>query len=126
MSIYLLLLRCYTKISNKSNWLMDFLCCPREIRQKKTAEQAEDSSPNPSSSACDIRIQKQISRSFGKSFPPSKIVLPKLRPYLSPTHCPNTWRAEPQKEKCPFHFRKNPPPRKSKEQGTFFLFGVAE
>ena len=41
-------------------------------------------------------------------------------------HCLNTWRAKPQKEKCPFHFRKNPPPRKSEKQGTFFLFGVAE
>ena len=75
-------------------------------------------------SICDIRIQKQMSRSFGKSFP-QKIVLPKLRPHCSAT-CLNTWKAEPQKEKCPFHFRKNPPPRKSKEQGTFFLFGVAE
>ena len=42
----------------------------------------------------------------------------------SPATCPNTWRAEPQKEKCPFHFKKNPPPRKSKEQGTFFFLGV--
>src|SRR3989344_3203500 len=104
---------------------MDFLCCPREIRQKKTAEQAEDSSPNPSSSACDIRIQKQISRSFGKSFPPQKIVLPKLRPHCSAT-CLNTWKAEPQKEKCPSHFQKKSGARKSEKQGTFFLFGVAE
>jgi len=44
---------------------------------------------------------------------------------LAPPHCPNTWRAEPQKEKCPFHFRKNHP-RENKKQGTFFLFGVAE
>ena len=43
----------------------------------------------------------------------------------APPHCPNTWRAEPQKEKCPFHFRKNHP-RENKKQGTFFLFGVAE
>src|SRR3990167_864159 len=33
-------------------------------------------------------------------------------PYLSPATPPETLRAEPQKEKCPFHFRKNPPPRK--------------
>ncbi|OGJ07123.1 MAG: hypothetical protein A2W52_02690 [Candidatus Taylorbacteria bacterium RIFCSPHIGHO2_02_49_25] len=32
----------------------------------------------------------------------------------------------PKKKKCPFHFRKNPLPRKSKKQGTLFLFGVAE
>ena len=30
----------------------------------------------------------------------------------APPHCPNTWRAEPQKEKCPFHFRKNHPREK--------------
>ena len=52
----------------------------------------ENSSPNPSFSICDIRIQKQMSRSFGKSFPPQKIVLPKLRPHCSAT-CLNTWRA---------------------------------
>jgi len=46
---------------------------------------------------------------------------------LKPRHTARiSLRVEPQKEKCPFHFRKNPPPRKSKEQGTFFLFGVAE
>ncbi|OGY78653.1 MAG: hypothetical protein A3B74_04735 [Candidatus Kerfeldbacteria bacterium RIFCSPHIGHO2_02_FULL_42_14] len=30
----------------------------------------------------------------------------------------------PKKKKCPFHFRKIHPPRKSKEQGTFFFFGL--
>jgi len=46
---------------------------------------------------------------------------------LKPRHTARiSLRAEPQKEKCPFHFRKNPPLRKTKEQGTFFLFGVAE
>src|SRR3989344_1373841 len=59
----------------------------------------ENSSPNPSFSICDIQIQKQISRSFGKSFP-QKIVLPKLRPHCSAT-CPNTWRAEPRKKNTP-------------------------
>jgi len=53
---------------------------------------------------------------------PQKIVLAKPSPHFAPPHCLNTWKAEPQKEKCPFHFRKNPPPRKSKEQGTFFSF----
>ena len=83
----------------------------------------ENSSPNPSFSICDIQIQKQMSRSFGKSFP-QKIALPKLRPHCSAT-CPNTWRAEPQKEKCPFHFQKKLVARKSEKQGTFFIFGVA-
>jgi hypothetical protein len=44
----------------------------------------ENSSTNPSFSICDIRIQKQMSRSFGKSFP-QKIVLLKLRPHCSAT-----------------------------------------
>ena len=57
---------------------------------------------------------------------PQKIVLAKPSQHFAPPHCPETSWAEPQKEKCPFHFRKNLPPRKTKEQGTFFLFGVAE
>src|SRR3989344_1239548 len=84
----------------------------------------ENSSPNPSFSICDIRIQKQISRSFGKSFPPSKIVLPKLRPYESPTHCPNTWRAEPRKKNTLSFFKKKSTPAKSEMQGVFFLSGL--
>src|SRR3989344_7027421 len=49
--------------------------------KRKRMEQAEDSSPDPSSSACDIRIQeKRISRSFAESFP-QKIVSAKLRPH---------------------------------------------
>ena len=83
----------------------------------------ENSSPNPSFSICDIRIQKQISRSFGKSFPP-KIVLPKLRPHWSPTHCPNTWRAEPRKKNTLSFFKKNFTPAKSEMQGVFFLSGL--
>jgi hypothetical protein len=53
-----------------------------EIRQKKIAEQAEDSSPNPSSSACDIRIQKRLAECFAKSFP-QKIVFAKPSPHQS-------------------------------------------
>ena len=69
-------------------------------RQKKTVEQAEDSSPNPSSSACDIRIQKRLAECFAKSFP-QKIVLAKPSPHFAPPHCPNTWRAEPRKKNTP-------------------------
>src|SRR3989338_5026638 len=82
----------------------------------------ENSSPNPSFSICDFQIQKQMSRSFGKSFP-QKIVLPKLRPHCSAT-CPNTWRAEPQKEKCPFHFRKIHPRENQKSKEHFFFLGL--
>src|SRR3990167_5820858 len=92
-----------------------------EFRQKKTAEQMENSSPNPSFSICDIRIQKQMSRSFGKSFP-QKIVLPKLRPHCSAT-CPNTWRAEPRKKNTLSFFKRNFTPAKSEMQGVFFLSG---
>jgi len=83
----------------------------------------ENSSPNPSFSICDIRIQKQMSRSFGKSFP-QKIVLPKLRPHCSAT-CPNTWRAEHQRKMSfPLSKEISPPPnQKCKE---CFSFGVAE
>jgi hypothetical protein len=58
-----------------------YLWKPARISPKQKEEQAEDSSPDPSSSACDIRIQKKgISRSFAESFP-QKIVSAKLRPH---------------------------------------------
>ena len=58
-----------------------YLRKPARISPKQKEEQAEDSSPDPSSSACDIRIQKKgISRSFAESFP-QKIVSAKLRPH---------------------------------------------
>ena len=82
----------------------------------------ENSSPNPSFSICDIRIQKQISRSFGKAIFWGKD-LPKLRPHCSAT-CLNTWRAEPQKEKCPFHFRKNWSRANPKSKEHFFFLGL--
>jgi len=56
----------------------------------------ENSSPNPSFSIFGIPMQKQMSRSFGKSFP-QKIALPKLRPHCSAT-CLNTWKAGPRKK----------------------------
>ena len=96
--------------------------CPPEFPQKKTVEQMENSSPNPSFSICDIRIQKQMSRSFGKSFP-QKIALPKLRPHCSAT-CPNTWRAEPRKKNTLSFFKRNFTPAKSEMQGVFFLSGL--
>ena len=96
--------------------------CPPEFRQKKTAEQMENSSPNPSFSICDIQIQKRMSRSFGKSFPPQKIVLPKPRPHCSAT-CPNTWRAEPRKKNTLSFSKRNFTPAKSEMQGVFFFRG---
>jgi len=91
------------------------------ILSKQKEEQMENSSPNPSFSICDIRIQKQMSRSFGKSFP-QKIALPKLRPHCSAT-CPNTWRAEPRKKNTLSFFKRNFTPAKSRKQGVFFFRG---
>ena len=102
------------------NTFFNFLC-PPEFHQKKTAEQMENFPPNPSFSICDFQIQKQISRSFGKSFP--KIALPKLCPPCSAT-CPNTWRAEPRKKNTLSFFKRNFTPAKSEMQGVFFLSGL--
>jgi hypothetical protein len=82
----------------------------------------ENSSPNPSFSICDIRIQKQMSRSFAKSFP-QKIVFAKLRPHCSATYL-NTWKAEPQKKNTLSFFKRNFTPAKSEMQGVFFLSGL--
>ena len=95
--------------------------CPPRIPPKQIEEQMENSSPNPSSSICDIRIQKQMSRSFAKSFP-QKIVLPKLRPHCSAT-CLNTWKAEPRKKNTLSFFKRNFTPAKSRKQGVFFFRG---
>src|SRR3990170_1397788 len=84
---------------------MSLQIIPPEFRQKKTAEQAEDSSPNPSSSACDFRIQKRISRSFAKSFPPENSFR-KTESALVPPPA-RILGGQNTKEKCPFLFRRN-------------------
>ena len=77
---------------------------PARISPKQKEEQAEDSSPDPSSSACDIQIQKKgISRSLAESFP-QKIVSAKLRP-----HCfrfPRRDSFQKRFEFCPEHTAK--------------------
>ena len=70
--------------------------------------------------------KKQISLVFAKIHTPKKYFSKNRVRIEAPPHCPNTWRAEPQKEKCPFLFQKKSGARKSEKQGTFFLFGVAE
>src|SRR3989338_1381546 len=82
----------------------------------------ENSSPNPSFSICDIRIQKRLAECFAKSFP-QKIVLAKPSPHFVPPHCPNTWRAEPRKKNTLSFFKRNFIPAKSRKQGVFFLSG---
>src|SRR3989344_2794263 len=95
--------------------------CPPRISPKQKEEQMENSSPNPSFSICDIRIQKQMSRSFAKSFP-QKIVLPKLRPHCSAT-CLNTWKAKPQRKMSfPFSRKISPPP--NQESKRHFSLGL--
>ncbi len=74
-------------------------------RQKKTAEQMENSSPNPSSSICDIRIQKQMSRSFGEILSP-KNSFAKTSSALVPPPA-RILGGQSTKEKCPFLFRRN-------------------
>ena len=79
--------------------------------KRKRMEQAEDSSPDPSSSACEI----QISRGFAKSFPPENS-LAKPSPHCSAT-CPNTWRAEPQRKMSfPFSRKISPPPNQESKR----------
>src|SRR3989338_5908516 len=95
--------------------------CPPRIPPKQKEEQMENSSPNPSFSICDIRIQKRLAECFAKSFP-QKIVLAKLSPHCSAT-CPNTWRAEPRKKNTLSFFKRNFPPAKSRKQGVFFFRG---
>src|SRR3989344_9596966 len=75
----------------------------------------ENSSPNPSFSICDIQIQKQISRSFGKSFPPDKL--------FRPADCPNTWRAEPRKKNALSFFRRNHSRANPKSKELFSFWG---
>ena len=89
--------------------------CPLQIFQKQKEEQMEKSSSTPSFSICNIRIQKQMSRSFGKSFP-QKIALPKLRPHCSAT-CPETSRAQHQR-KMSFPLSKEilPPPNQESKR----------
>ena len=83
----------------------------------------ENSSPNPSFSICDIRIQKQMSRSFAKSFP-QKNSFTKTSSALF-RHLPEYLEGRTPKKNVLSIFKKNFTPAKEKEQGTFF-FGVAE
>ena len=78
--------------------------CPPQFQNPK-AEQMENSSQNPSFSICDIRIQKQISRSFGKSFT-SENSFAKTSSTLKPHALPEYLEGRTQKRKSPFLFRR--------------------
>src|SRR3990167_1361182 len=92
----------------------------RRISENPQSETRPHSFPRPLSAGGKFSLRFSQTKSPKKKFWQNRVRIE------TPPHCPNTWRAEPQKENCPFHFRKNPPPRKSEKQGTFFLFGVAE
>ncbi|MDO8585116.1 MAG: hypothetical protein Q7R85_03280 [bacterium] len=82
-------------------------------------EQAEDSSPDPSSSACEI----QISRGFAETIPPEKCFR-KTESALF-RHLPEYLEGRTPKKNVLSIFKKNFTPAKSRKQETFF-FGVAE
>src|SRR3989344_6170071 len=55
---------------------------------------------------------------------PRKLVFSLCRVRIEAPHCLNTWRAEPQKEKRPFHFRKNQSRANPKSKEHFFFLGL--
>ena len=87
----------------------------------KTSEEARaDSSPDPSSAR--TKSKNKLVSVLRKSISPENSFRKTESEIEAPPHCPNTWRAEPQKEKCPFHFRKKSPPRKSEKARNIFSF----
>src|SRR3989344_3175956 len=85
--------------------------------KRKRMEQAEDSSPDPSSSACEI----QISRGFAKSFPPENS-FGKTESALF-RHLPETLRAEHQRKMSfPLSRKISPPP--NQESKRHFSLGL--
>ena len=87
--------------------------CPLQIFQKQKEEQMEKSSSTPSFSICNIRIQKQMSRSFGKT---SSALF---------RHLPGNFPGTTSKKNVLSTFKRNFTPAKSRKQETFF-FGDAE
>ena len=80
-------------------------------------EQAEDSSPDPSSSACEIRNQPRF---CGNHIP--RKLLPQNRVRISFRHLPETLRAEHQRKMSfPFSRKISPPHQRSKEHFSLVL-----
>src|SRR3989344_1901342 len=87
-----------------------FLSAPNFAKMKRM-EQAEDSSPDPSSSACEI----QISRGFAKSLPPENS-FGKTESALF-RHLPETLRAEHQRKMSfPLSRKISPPPNQESKR----------
>ena len=102
-----------------------FFFFPPEFHQKKTSEQAEDSSPNPSFSACDIRTQKRLAECFAKSFP-QKNSFCKTESAFRLATLPEYLEGRTPKEKHTFFFQRKSHPRQIRNARSVFSFGVAE
>src|SRR3989338_1240766 len=100
------------------NRICIFLSAPNFAKRKRM-EQAEDSSPDPSSSACEI----QISRGFSQSFPPKKILQNPGRLVPPPARILG---GQNTKEKCPFIFQEKSHPRQIKKARDIFLWCCRE
>ena len=100
------------------NRICIFLSAPNFAKRKRM-EQAEDSSPDPSSSACEI----QISRGFAKSFPQKIVWQNRVRIVPPPARILG---GQNTKEKCPFHFQKKFHPRQIKKARNIFLWCCRE
>ena len=98
--------------TNMNNTFSQFSLSPARIPPKQKEEQMENSSPNPSFSICDIRIQKQISRSFGKT--ESALF----------RHLPEYLEGRTPKEKHPFLFQNKFRPRQIRNARSVFLSGL--
>ena len=91
---------------------------PPEPRQKKSAEQAEDSSPDPS-------CGREISRGKAKNPFPRKTVFRFAESVLKPHALPEYLEGRTPKEKHPFLFQKKFHPRQIRNVRSVFSFGVA-
>src|SRR3989344_4081334 len=92
------------------------------IRKFKNPEARADSSPDPSSARTNAK--NKLVSVLRKSISPENSFR-KTESELKPRHTARiSLRAEPQKEKCPFHFRKNPPPRNQESKEHFFFLGL--
>src|SRR3989338_2099647 len=83
----------------------------------------ENSSPNPPFPFATSEFKNKSAEVLANPFP-KKLLCQNFVRIEAPPHCPNTWRAEPQKEKSPFHFRKKKPPQKQKKKRKIFFFLV--
>ena len=83
----------------------------------------ENSSPNPSFSICDIRIQKRVAECFAKSFSPENS-FGKTESALVPPPARILGRQNPER-KTPFPFLEKIHPRQIRNARSVFSFGVA-